>query len=79
MKILNEAEYNKLQQDKKELLKALRKVNEIRDKLLTERKELTKILQLAINYLEVQRPFMNHVEDIQMFDKMKLLLSKNKE
>ena len=40
MKILNEAEYNKLQQEKKELLKALRKVNEIRDQLLQEKKEL---------------------------------------
>ena len=35
-----EKQNEKLQQEKKELLKALKKVNEIRDQLLKEKKEL---------------------------------------
>ena len=46
MKILDEVEYNKLQQDKKELLKALRKANEIRDQMQRQKDLREDVAQL---------------------------------
>ena len=51
MKLLNESEYNKLQQEKRDILEALKKVNEIRDQLLTERKELRESLKISYKYM----------------------------
>ena len=42
-----EKQNEKLQQDKKELLKALKTVNEIRDQLLKEKKELIEFIEFC--------------------------------